>query len=196
MSAIEYSKPQDALIVREGVSIKGGVAVPHALVVSGRIEGDVSARKLVVGKTGLIKGKIVIEENAEIFGRVFESLEVKGLLVLRPTSHVDGTVNYGILQIEQGASLAGEIFSINPQGGQEPVKGDEANGPERGRTRIARGLNHPEELDSTVLDFPTKSTATPSRSSGVESSQSLSELLSSYLANRAVKPAQSPLKAK
>jgi cytoskeletal protein CcmA (bactofilin family) len=194
MSTIEYSKPQDALIVREGVSIKGGVAVPHALVVSGRIDGDVSARKLVVGKTGMIKGKVVVEENAEIFGRVFESLEVKGLLVLRSTSHIDGTVHYGILQIEQGAKLTGEIFSLNSQGGQEPVRGDEPGGHERGPARNAR--TYPEELDSTVLDFPAKSTPVPLRSAGVESSQSLSELLSTYLTNRTVKDERSPLKAK
>jgi cytoskeletal protein CcmA (bactofilin family) len=196
MSAIEYSKPQDALIVRDGVLIKGGVAVPNALVVSGRIEGDVSARKLLIAKTGVIKGKIVVEENAEIFGRVSESLVVKGLPVLRATCHVEGTVNYGILQIEQGARLTGEILSLNSQSDLEPVKGGESDGQDRGWTRIMRGLNHPQEPDSTVLDFPTKSIATPSRSSGVESSQSLSELLTSYLANRPVKAAQSPLKAK
>jgi cytoskeletal protein CcmA (bactofilin family) len=199
MSAIEYSKPQDALIIREGVTIKGGVTVPDTLVVSGRIEGDVSARKLVVGKTGAIRGKIVVEESADIFGRVFESLDVKGLLVLRSTSHVDGTVNYGLLQIEQGANLIGEIFSNGSQRGQKPVKYDEPNGHDGEPVRIVRGPNNAEELESTVLDFPTKPPATGLRPSGAESSHALSELLSNYLANRnqrAVKPEQSPLKVR
>jgi cytoskeletal protein CcmA (bactofilin family) len=184
MAAIEYSKPQDALIIREGVVIKGDVAVPDTLVVSGRIEGDVTARQLAVGKTGVIRGKIVVEESADIAGRISESLDVKGLLVLRSTSHVDGTVVYGVLQIEQGASLTGEVFCINSQSSQKPVKVDEPDVHEREPAKAARGSNNAAVPDSTVLDFPTKSAAAPSRPSGVKSAHALSELLSSYLANR------------
>jgi hypothetical protein len=103
------------------------------------------------------------------------------------------------LQIEQGANLIGEIFSNGSQRGQKPVKYDEPNGRDGEPVRIVRGPNNAEELESTVLDFPTKPPATGLRPSGAESSHALSELLSNYLANRnqrAVKPEQSPLKVR
>jgi cytoskeletal protein CcmA (bactofilin family) len=182
MSAVEYSKPQDALIIREGVTIKGGVTVPDTLVVSGQVDGDISARKLVVGKTGAIRGKVVAE-SADIFGRVFESLDVKGLLVLRSTSHVDGSVSYGLLQIEPGASLVGEVSSNSTQRGQKPAKYEETNAHDRD-VRSVRGANNADEPESTVLDFPSKPPPAGLRPSGAESSHALTELLSNYLANR------------
>jgi cytoskeletal protein CcmA (bactofilin family) len=68
---------------------------------------------LVVGETGAIKGRITVAENAEISGKVFEKLDVKCLLILRSTGRVDGNISYGLLQIEQGASIAGGLSSTD-----------------------------------------------------------------------------------
>jgi cytoskeletal protein CcmA (bactofilin family) len=111
------------LFVGEMVTIKGEIAVPDTLVVCGMVEGDVSVGNLVVRETGVIKGRIVVAQNAEIFGKVFEKLDVKFHLILRPNSRVDGNVSYGTLQIEEGASIAGGINS-NSRNEQKPAKGD------------------------------------------------------------------------
>ncbi len=112
------------LYIGEGVTIKGEISVPDTLVVCGSLEGDVSVGNLVVGETGAIKGRITVAENAEISGKVFEKLEVKCLLILRSTGRVDGNISYGLLQIEQGASIAGGLSSTEYRPEQKPAKVD------------------------------------------------------------------------
>jgi len=55
---------------------------------------------------------------------VFEKLEVKCLLILRSTGRVDGNISYGLLQIEQGASIAGGLSSTEYRPEQKPAKVD------------------------------------------------------------------------
>jgi cytoskeletal protein CcmA (bactofilin family) len=109
------------LYIGEGVTIKGEITVPDTLVVCGTVEGDVSVGNLVVGETGVIKGRIIVAQNAEISGKVFEKLDVKCLMILRSTSRVDGNVSYGMLQIEQGATIAGGISSTEYRPEQKPA---------------------------------------------------------------------------
>ncbi len=125
MPSPEPSMPDaNRLYIGEGVSIKGEISVPDTLVVCGALEGDVSVGNLVVGETGSVKGRISVAGNAEISGKVFEKLDVKHLLILHGSSRVDGNVSYGILQIEQGASIAGGLSSVDYQPEQKPAKAD------------------------------------------------------------------------
>jgi cytoskeletal protein CcmA (bactofilin family) len=112
------------LYIGEGVTIKGEIAVPDTLVVCGVLEGDISVGNLVVGETGTIKGRIVVAKNADISGKVFEKLDVKCLLILHSTGRIDGNISYGMLQIEQGASIAGGISSTEYRPEQKPAKAD------------------------------------------------------------------------
>src|SRR6201997_5298932 len=101
MSSAEPTIPDaNRLYIGQGVTIKGEVSVPDTLVVCGTLEGDVSVGNLVVGETGIVKGRIIVAQNAEISGKVYEKLDVKCLMILRSTSRVDGNVSYGMLQIE------------------------------------------------------------------------------------------------
>jgi cytoskeletal protein CcmA (bactofilin family) len=132
MSSTEYSMPdQNRLYIGEGVTIKGEVAVPDTLVVCGTIDGDVSAGNLIVGETGTIKGRVTVAENAEIYGRVSEKLDVKSLLILRAPGRLDGNISYGLLQIEQGASIAGGLSSIERRAEQRSAKLDLEPKPEQ-----------------------------------------------------------------
>ena len=110
------------LYIGEGVTIKGEISVPDTLVVCGVLEGDVTVGNLIVGETGAIKGRITVAENAEISGKVYEKLDVKCLLILRSTGRVDGNISYGLLQIEQGASIAGGLSSTDYRPDQKPPK--------------------------------------------------------------------------
>jgi len=82
----------------------------------------VAVGNLIVGETGAIKGRITVAENAEISGKVYEKLDVKCLLILRSTGRVDGNISYGLLQIEQGASIAGGLSSTDYRPDQKPPK--------------------------------------------------------------------------
>ena len=125
MSSAEQPIPDaNRLYIGEGVTIKGEISVPDTLVVCGSVEGDVSVGNLIVGETGAIKGRITVTENAEISGRVFEKLDVKCLLILRSSGRVDANVSYGLLQIEQGASIAGGLSSTDYRPEQRSPKAD------------------------------------------------------------------------
>jgi cytoskeletal protein CcmA (bactofilin family) len=144
MSSTEQTIPDaNRLYIGEGVTIKGEVAVPDTLVVCGVLEGDVTVGNLVVGETGTVKGRITVAENADISGKVFEKLDVKCLLILRSTGRVDGHVSYGLLQIEQGASIAGGLsateYRPEPKPGKvEPFsRPDQKSGKESSRSKSA-----------------------------------------------------------
>src|SRR5208282_6038218 len=126
MSSTEHTMPDaNRLYIGEGVTVKGEITVPDTLVVCGTLEGDVSVGNLVVGETGVVKGRINVAQNAEISGKVFEKLDVKCLMILRSTSRVDGNVSYGMLQIEQGATIAGGISSTDYRPEQRPVRSEQ-----------------------------------------------------------------------
>ena len=154
------------LFIGEGVTIKGEIAVPDTLVVCGVLEGDVSAGNLLVCETGVIRGRIVVAENAEIFGKVFEKFDVKRLLILRSTSHVDGNVSYGTLQIEQGATIAGGIASNDLRHEQKPAKGDlsqkQEQKPLRHDAPPGNGVRSVTKLEPNGFANPPASPTTPS----------------------------------
>jgi cytoskeletal protein CcmA (bactofilin family) len=127
------------LYIGEGVTIKGEISVPDTLVVCGSVEGDVSVGNLVVGETGVIKGRTIVAQNAEISGKVFEKLDVKCLMILRSTSRVDGNVSYGMLQIEQGATIAGGISSSEYRPEQQKAKTEPPARPEPPRPQSVLG---------------------------------------------------------
>jgi cytoskeletal protein CcmA (bactofilin family) len=127
----EFTLDASRLYVGEGVTIKGDITVPDTLVVCGVVEGHVWTGNLIVGETGVIKGRIVVAQNAEISGRVFDKLDVKCLMVLRATGRVDGNISYGMLQIEQGATIAGGISSTDFRPEQKPARPDPSVRPEQ-----------------------------------------------------------------
>jgi cytoskeletal protein CcmA (bactofilin family) len=168
MSSVVDSMPDASrLYIGEGVSIKGEVTVPDTLVVCGVIEGDVSVGNLVVGETGLVKGRIVVAQNAEISGKIFEKLDVKCLLILRSTSRVDGNVSYGMLQIEQGASIAGGISSTDYRPEQKAAKSEQSAKPDQKPLKhdspLGNGARIARPSDLSALDQATMPVAPPNR---------------------------------
>jgi cytoskeletal protein CcmA (bactofilin family) len=101
----------NTLYVGAKVAVRGAAIVANAVVVDGLLEGDISAGNLLVTETGTIRGKVSVAQNADVFGRVYDRLDVKGLLILRATSRADGNITSGMLQIEQGANVNGGICS-------------------------------------------------------------------------------------
>ena len=112
MSTNDDNRPEaNTLYVGERITVRGAVVVANAVVVDGLLEGDISAGNLLVTETGTIRGKVSVAQNADVFGRVYDRLDVKGLLILRATSRADGNITSGTLQIEKGATINGGICS-------------------------------------------------------------------------------------
>lgn len=120
MSAtVDHIPDASTLYIGEGVTIKGAVVVAETVVVDGVLEGDITVESLIVRATGSISGRVSVAGNAEIFGKVFEKLDVKGLLVLRANGSVQGSLSFGTLTLEQGANITGNVSSTDYQANQQ-----------------------------------------------------------------------------
>jgi cytoskeletal protein CcmA (bactofilin family) len=148
MSATIDTMPEaNKLYVGKGVTIKGAVLVSDTVVIDGFLEGDISVENLLVSEKGTIRGRISVAGNAEIAGTVFERLDVKGLLILRSSSRVDGNISFGTLTMEQGASVTGEVSSAHSRADQQ------SSSP--GRNQAARSGNAAptKALDLSALEL-------------------------------------------
>ena len=91
--------------INEGTQLKGDIVSTGFFRIDGNIEGTISKpSKVVLGKTGSIKGKLVCED-ADIEGRFEGNLDVSGTLSLKNTAHIEGDVIVGKLSVEPGATF-------------------------------------------------------------------------------------------
>ena len=82
---------------------KGEINSKSDFRIDGEVEGTFqTSGKLVVGRTGVIKGTVICE-NADIEGKVTGTLKVSGVLSLKSTAIVEGEVHVDKLSIEPGA---------------------------------------------------------------------------------------------
>lgn len=98
----------DIAYIGAGVTVKGAIVVPDAIVVDGVVEGDVTAQSIRIGPSGAIKGN-VISTDVDVSGTLADKADIKEFLLVRARGRVEGHVNCGDVQ---GAVLAGGIFSV------------------------------------------------------------------------------------
>jgi cytoskeletal protein CcmA (bactofilin family) len=103
-----------------GVTVKGAIFVPDAIVVDGVVEGDVTARSIRIGPSGAIKGHVV-STDVDVSGTLADKAEIKEFLLVRSSGRVEGQVNCGDVQVERGGVLAGGILSVFSGAGVKPV---------------------------------------------------------------------------
>ena len=128
-----------AVIIGEGVVIKGVVSTSGDAVILGEVEGEVNARELTVGDTGKLKGKIVAD-IANIHGIVHENVKVNNSLNLGKTGRIYGSVEYCEIEIEKGGEIVGTLTQSGTAAGREvPKDGDAQLG--NGAGNAQRPLN-------------------------------------------------------
>jgi cytoskeletal protein CcmA (bactofilin family) len=103
----------NTLYIGKGVSIKGAVLTCDTAVVDGELEGDIQVDNLRVGATGSVTGRMRVARNAEIAGKAFDRMEVKGVLIMRAGGRLEGNISFGTLTMERGASITGEVSSVD-----------------------------------------------------------------------------------
>ena len=104
-------KEKSSLMIGEGAIIKGEIKEENEINVQGVIEGDISCKELIVGKTGSIKGKIKTN-TLYVEGNVEGDIDVRELLKLMSSSYVSGKITYGSLQINEGGKLNSESIKF------------------------------------------------------------------------------------
>ena len=94
-----------ASVITEGLHVTGNLASGGELLVDGSVAGDIHVRRLTIGASGRIEGKIVAEEIA-VSGSVEGQISAKTVTIGR-TAHVTGDVLHDVLSIESGAEFQG-----------------------------------------------------------------------------------------
>ena len=99
------------LVVGEGVTLSGKLNVPDIAVISGKIDGELSAREVLVGVTGVVHGKVTAD-ILDIRGEVHQELISKKSLFVRSTGRVMGNISYLEIEIEKGGDIQGTLTRI------------------------------------------------------------------------------------
>ena len=120
----EITEHAGNIVIGADVSIKGVLVVPNRAVVNGSIDGEITARELVVGQTGRIVGHAKTE-RADIHGEVNQTLVVSQSLVLRSTGKVVGMIHYAELEIEKGGLVEGKMTQQGNMGNTPPAPAPE-----------------------------------------------------------------------
>lgn len=104
--------PPEAVIsiIGPGMHVVGDCVTTGSLRIEGQVKGSVRAGKaVVVGKDGLVDGDIDTQD-AVISGRVVGSLSVGSRLEIQASCHIEGTVRARRMQLEEGATLDGQVL--------------------------------------------------------------------------------------
>ena len=72
----------DIAYIGAGVTVKGAIVVPDAIVVDGVVEGDVTAQSIRIGPSGAIKGN-VISTDVDVSGTLADKADIKEFLLVR-----------------------------------------------------------------------------------------------------------------
>ena len=104
---------QGCLFVGEGVVLKGNFEVPDIASISGAVEGEITAKQVIIEATGVVRGKLS-GESVDIRGEVNEYISSTRSLIIRSTGKVSGSINYSEIEIEKGGHLHGELHNLNP----------------------------------------------------------------------------------
>jgi len=96
------------MTVGPGIKLKGEVSDCDTLVVEGTVEATLKSEILEVAEGGTYTGTATVTD-AEIHGKFEGELTVTGVLQIRSTGHVTGTVKYGRIEVESGGEIAGTV---------------------------------------------------------------------------------------
>ena len=107
-SPIKEVSSSSALLIGEMATINGIIKEKNEICIHGNVEGDIECRHLVIGKSGILKGKIKTD-IVSVEGIIEGELEVKGLLKLMTSGTVSGKISYGSLEIHEGGKLFGDL---------------------------------------------------------------------------------------
>jgi len=97
------------LMVGRDIVLAGEITMCDYLVVEGRVECQLTDCKAIeIRETGFFKGTAEIED-AEIRGTFEGSITVRNRLLIRATGRVTGKIRYGMLEVECGGQVSGDL---------------------------------------------------------------------------------------
>lgn len=99
--------PDRLNVIVEGSKVLGDMVTESNLRIDGEVIGNVNvASKIVIGKTGRIKGNLTCG-SADIEGQVNGILKVDDILILRESARIEGEITTQKFQVDEGAIFTG-----------------------------------------------------------------------------------------
>ena len=102
------SASQGTLIVGRDIQVKGQIEECQTLIVEGRVEASLRAKRLEVRKGGTFVGAAEVEQ-AEVAGTFDGTLHAAAELRIGANGRAQGEICYGRLAIETGGVIAGTV---------------------------------------------------------------------------------------
>jgi cytoskeletal protein CcmA (bactofilin family) len=96
------------LMIGEGVSFTGSIAVPNLAIINGKFEGEITALKLIVDTEGEVSGTSTAAD-IEVKGVLKSTVLCSNLLTIHATGSIDGAMEYGEIAIERGGKFSGTM---------------------------------------------------------------------------------------
>ena len=98
-------------MVGSGVTAVGTLKVPGEAIISGNVQGELTAASLSVLSTGEVTGTSVAQ-TILVAGKINQSTTATQSLVIDSTGVITGDIAYGDLEIRRGGELMGNIKQI------------------------------------------------------------------------------------
>lgn len=100
---------ENSIFIGEGVVFKGSIKAPNQAVISGKFDGELDARDVLIGVSGVVTGKTTAQ-FVDVKGELNETVTSRELLIVRGTGRVSGSVTYGEIEIERGGQVKGDMI--------------------------------------------------------------------------------------
>ncbi len=114
------------LVVGRDISLSGEIGACHDLVVEGTVKAELKdGVNMEIAETGLFDGSVEVI-NADISGRFVGTLVVRNQLVIRPSAEIEGTIEYGLIEVQPGARVNGSM-TARPLENVEEIVTEEQN---------------------------------------------------------------------
>ncbi len=118
-------QPPIKSLVAHGCQITGNFNFAEGLRLDGELIGNVLGLEdkpsiLVISETAHVTGEIQADHvivNGQVTGPVFARV----MLELQPKAHITGDVTYKLLEMHQGAIIAGKLCPMVAQSEEKPV---------------------------------------------------------------------------
>jgi len=102
---------QNSVFIGEGVSFKGSISAPDEAFIEGQFDGDLTVGNLLIGQTGRVTGTIKAD-RVDVKGELNKDISTRQLLIVRSTGKVNGTLEYGEIEIERGGQVRGNMTQV------------------------------------------------------------------------------------
>jgi cytoskeletal protein CcmA (bactofilin family) len=106
----EMNKARETVSIGEKIQIKGTIVGEEDLYLNGSVKGAIKLlnHQLVVGPEAMIEASIEAK-SVIVEGKIRGNTVASGLVSLRKTAVVDGDIQAGIIRVEDGALITGDI---------------------------------------------------------------------------------------